>query len=75
MYELLGKEKMLKFLEEFSSATESHIQALEKEYKLMNKNVSFGGPRAFKRGIEVYRSTARWTKKVIREIHTKGELK
>ncbi|MCK4932688.1 MAG: helix-turn-helix transcriptional regulator [Candidatus Aminicenantes bacterium] len=75
MYELLGKERTLKFLEEFSSATGSHIQALEKEYKLMNKNVSFGGPRAFEHGIEVYRSTVHWAKKVIREIQKKGELK
>ena len=74
VYEILGKERTLKFLEEFSSATESHIKALENEYKTMNKDVSFGGPRAFEQGIEVYRSTARWLKKVIREIHKKGEF-
>jgi DNA-binding PadR family transcriptional regulator len=75
MYELLGKERTLKFLEEFSSATEYHIQALEQEYEVMNKNISFGGVRAFEHGIDVYRSTARWAKKVIREIHKKGDLK
>lgn len=75
IYELLGKDETLKFLEEFSSAIESHIQALEIEYKVMNKDLSFGGPRAFEHGIEVYQSTARWLKKVIREIHKIGELK
>lgn len=75
MYELLGKERTLKFLEEFKSATESHIQALEQEHEVMNKNISFGGVRAFEHGIDVYRSTARWAKKVIREIHKKGDLK
>ena len=71
VYEILGKENTLKFLKEFSSATESHIQALEEEYKAMNKELSFGGPRAFEQGIEVYRGTARWLKKVIREIYKK----
>ena len=75
VYEILGEEQMLKFLAEFSSAIESHIKALENEYEAMNKDVSFGGPRAFEHGIETYRSTARWLKKVIREIHKKGELK
>jgi hypothetical protein len=74
-YEMLGEERALRFLEEFSSAIESHIQTLESEYKVMNKDLSFGGPRAFEHGIETYRSTARWLKKVIREIHKKGELK
>ncbi|MGD8537514.1 MAG: PadR family transcriptional regulator [Candidatus Aminicenantes bacterium] len=73
VYELLGKEGTLKFLEEFHSATESHIRALEEEYEVMNKSLSFGGPRAFEHGIETYRSTARWLKKVIREIHKKGD--
>jgi DNA-binding PadR family transcriptional regulator len=75
IYELLGKERTLNFLEEFRSATKSHIQALEIEYKVMNKDLSFGGPRAFEHGIEVYRSTARWLKKVIRKIHKIGEFK
>ena len=75
VYELLGKERTLKFLEEFCSAIESHIKALENEYKAMNKDLSFGGPKAFEHGIETYRSTARWLKKVIREIHKKGDLK
>jgi hypothetical protein len=71
VYEILGKERTLKFLKEFSSATESHIKALENEYRAMNKELSFGGPRAFEQGIEVYRSTARWLTKVMREIHKK----
>jgi DNA-binding PadR family transcriptional regulator len=74
-YEILGKDGTLKFLKEFSSAIESHIQALDNEYKVMNKDLSFGGPRAFEHGIETYRSTARWLKKVIREIHKQGEKK
>jgi DNA-binding PadR family transcriptional regulator len=73
VYDVLGKERTLKFLEEFSSAIESHIQALENEYNAMNKDLSFGGPRAFEHGIETYRSTARWLKKVIREIYKKGD--
>lgn len=75
IYEVLGKERTLKFLKEFSSVAESHIEALETEYKAMNKDLSFGGPRAFEHGIEVYRSTARWLKKVIREIQKRGVLK
>jgi DNA-binding PadR family transcriptional regulator len=75
MYELLGKERTLKFLEELSSATDSHIQALKKEHEVMNKNISFGGVRAFEHGIDIYRSTARWAKKVIGEIRKKGDLK
>jgi DNA-binding PadR family transcriptional regulator len=75
MYELLGKEKTLKFLEEFSTATKSYIQVLENERKTLKKNVSPCGLLSFEYGLEIFQSTARWAKRTMEEIRKQGDKK
>lgn len=73
--ELLGKEKMLKFLEEFLGETEAYIKVLEKEHEALRKVMSFCSRSSFEHGIAVYRSNARWAKRIIEEIQKQGEIK
>ena len=65
---LLGKEQSLRFLNELAFCIEEYVPTLQENINIQRKLKNINGAFAVEQGLAKYRTTARWARRVIREL-------
>ena len=65
---VLTKKRILKFLEEYATATEEYIATLREHRKTMEGMSPKCGIFALEQGVEAYKANLRWAKRTIPEF-------
>jgi len=73
MEKLLGKEKILSFLQQLQSEMGAYLSVLITENKPLKKDMSFCGWAAFQLGIENMKTYIRWAKNTYNEFIKREE--
>lgn len=68
MGNILGRERTLRFLNEFVERIEAYLSSLREQRNAQQENGSLYGRLALEHGIESYQADARWARRVIKEL-------
>lgn len=69
----LGREQSLRFLNELAFHIDKYMPILQENLNIQRKLKNINGAYAVEQGIAKYKATARWARRVIRELEKRGK--
>jgi len=75
MGEIVGKERSSEFLAELVERIDAHVRSLKEHLDAQRDRMPVTGVYALEQGIVKYEATARWARRVLRELRKKQLMK